>query len=91
MVPRYSRPEMVEIWSQQNKFKIWFEIEAHACDALAELGFIPAEAAKSVWQAKDLVFDVDKIDKIEKETKHDVIAFLTFLGEHVGENSRFIH
>ena len=68
MVPRYSRPEMVEIWSQQNKFKIWFEIEAHACDAQAELGFIPAEAAKSVWQAKDLVFDVDKIDKIEKET-----------------------
>ena len=91
MVPRYSRPEMVEIWSQQNKFKIWFEIEAHACDAQAELGFIPAEAAKSVWQAKDLVFDVHKIDKIEKETKHDVIAFLTFLGEHVGENSRFIH
>ena len=91
MVPRYSRPEMVEIWSQQNKFKIWFEIEAHACDAQAELGFIPTEAAKSVWQAKDLVFDVDKIDKIEKETKHDVIAFLTFLGEYVGENSRFIH
>ncbi|PQM56158.1 MAG: adenylosuccinate lyase [Rhodobacteraceae bacterium] len=91
MVPRYSRPEMVEIWSQQNKFKIWYEIEAHACDAQAELGVIPKEAAKSIWQAKDLVFDVDQINKIEKETKHDVIAFLTFLGEHVGQNSRFIH
>ena len=91
MVPRYSRPEMVEIWSQQNKFKIWYEIEAHACDAQAELGVIPKEAAKSIWQAKDLVFDVDQINKIEKETKHDVIAFLTFLGEHIGQNSRFIH
>ena len=91
MVPRYSRPEMVEIWSQQNKFKIWFEIEAYACEAMAELKIIPKEASKSIWKAKDLIFDVEKIDEIEKRTKHDIIAFLTFLGQHIGENSRFLH
>ncbi|MDG2355099.1 MAG: adenylosuccinate lyase [Paracoccaceae bacterium] len=91
MVPRYSRPEMVEIWSQQNKFKIWFEIEAYACEAMAELNIIPKGASKSIWKAKDLIFDVEKIDEIEKKTKHDIIAFLTFLGQHIGENSRFVH
>ncbi len=91
MVPRYSRPEMVEIWSQQNKFKIWFEIEAYACEAMAELDIIPKEASKSIWKAKDVIFDVEKINEIEKKTKHDIIAFLTFLGQHIGENSRFVH
>ncbi len=91
MVPRYSRPEMVNVWSQQNKFKIWFEIEAYACEAMAERNIIPKEASKAIWKAKDIIFDVQKIDEIEKKTKHDVIAFLTFLGQHIGDNSRFIH
>ena len=92
MIPRYSRPEMVSIWSQETKFRIWFEIEAHACDALAELGVIPKEAAKTIWEKGGAAtFDVDRIDQIERETKHDVIAFLTHLAEFVGPDSRFIH
>ncbi|MBL4891799.1 MAG: adenylosuccinate lyase [Rhizobiaceae bacterium] len=92
MIERYSRPEMVSIWSAQSKFKIWFEIEAHACDALAELGVIPKEAAKTIWdKAGDIDFDVARIDEIEAVTKHDVIAFLTHLAEIVGPDSRFVH
>ncbi|MFK5979069.1 MAG: adenylosuccinate lyase [Rhizobiaceae bacterium] len=92
MIERYSRPEMVSIWSAQSKFKIWFEIEAHACDALAELGVIPAEAAKTIWdKAGKVDFDVARIDEIEAVTKHDVIAFLTHLAEIVGPDSRFVH
>jgi adenylosuccinate lyase len=92
MVPRYARPEMVSIWSQETKFRIWFEIEAHACDALAELGVIPKEAAKTIWEKGGAAtFDVERIDEIERETKHDVIAFLTHLAEFVGPDSRFVH
>jgi len=92
MIPRYSRPEMVDIWSSSTKFKIWYEIEAHACDAMAKLGIIPAENAEAVWKAKDVEFDVSRIDEIEATTKHDVIAFLTHLAEHIGsEEARFVH
>ena len=92
MIPRYSRPEMVKIWSPETKFKIWFEIEAHACDAMANLGLIPRENATAVWKAKDADFDVDRINEIEATTKHDVIAFLTHLAEHIGsEEARFVH
>ncbi|MCK1321912.1 MULTISPECIES: adenylosuccinate lyase [unclassified Bradyrhizobium] len=92
MIPRYTRPEMASIWEPQTRFKIWFEIEAHAADALAELGTIPKEAAKTVWaKAKDATFDVARIDEIERETKHDVIAFLTHLAEIVGHEARFVH
>lgn len=92
MIPRYTRPEMASIWEPQTRFKIWFEIEAHAADALAELGTIPKEAAKTVWaKAKDVTFDVARIDEIERETKHDVIAFLTHLAEIVGHEARFVH
>jgi adenylosuccinate lyase len=89
MIPRYSRPDMTAIWEPENKFRIWFEIEAHACDAQAELGVIPKEAAKAVWERG--AFEVDRIDEIERETKHDVIAFLTNLAEHVGDEARFVH
>jgi adenylosuccinate lyase len=89
MIPRYSRPEMVAIWEPENKFRIWFEIEAHACDAQAELGVIPKEAAKAVWERG--AFEVERIDEIERETKHDVIAFLTNLAEYVGDEARFVH
>ncbi len=89
MIPRYSRPEMADIWSPQSKFQIWFEIEAHACDAQAKLGVIPAEAAKAVWERG--AFEVERIDEIEREVKHDVIAFLTNLAEHVGPEARFVH
>lgn len=89
MIPRYAREEMVKIWEPENKFKIWFEIEAHACDAQAELGVIPKEAAKQVWDKGN--FEVARIDEIEAETKHDVIAFLTNLAEYVGEPARFVH
>ena len=89
MIPRYSRPEMTEIWEPENKFRIWFEIEAHACDALAELGVIPKEAAKAIWERGK--FEVERIDEIERETKHDVIAFLTNVAEHVGPEARFLH
>lgn len=89
MIPRYSRPEMVAIWSPESKFRIWFEIEAHACDAQAKLGVIPEAAAKAVWQRG--AFEVERIDEIEREVKHDVIAFLTNLAEHVGPEARFVH
>ena len=89
MIPRYARPEMVKIWEPENKFRIWFEIEAHACDAQAELGVIPKSAAEAVWKLGK--FDVDRIDEIEREVKHDVIAFLTNLAEHVGPEARFVH
>lgn len=92
MIPRYSRPEMVAIWSPETKFRIWYEIEAHACDAMADLGVIPRENAEAVWKAKDVEFDVARIDEIESVTKHDVIAFLTHLAEHVGsDEARFVH
>lgn len=92
MIPRYSRPEMVAIWSPETKFRIWFEIEAHACDALAELGVIPQSAAKTIWEKGGAAtFDVDRIDEIEAVTKHDVIAFLTHLAEIVGPDARFVH
>jgi len=92
MIPRYSRPEMVSIWEPQTRFKIWFEIEAHACDALAEIGVIPKESAKNIWdKAGNVTFDVDRIDEIERVTKHDVIAFLTHLAEFIGPDSRFVH
>jgi adenylosuccinate lyase len=92
MIPRYTRPEMASIWEPQTRFKIWFEIEAHAADALAELGTIPKEAARTVWaKARNATFDVARIDEIERETKHDVIAFLTHLAEIVGPEARFVH
>ena len=92
MIPRYSRPDMVAIWSPEAKFKIWYEIEAHACDAQAAIGVIPRENAAAVWRAKDVVFDVARIDEIEAVTKHDVIAFLTHLAEHIGsDEARFVH
>ncbi|MGC9417531.1 MAG: adenylosuccinate lyase [Rhodovulum sp.] len=92
MIPRYARPEMTAIWEPATKFRIWYEIEAHACDAMAELGVIPKENAEAVWKAKDVEFDVARIDEIEAVTKHDVIAFLTHLAEHVGsDEARFVH
>lgn len=92
MIPRYSRPEMVQIWSPETKFRIWYEIEAHACDAQADLGVIPRENAAEVWKAKDVEFDVARIDEIEAVTKHDVIAFLTHLAEIIGnDQARFVH
>ena len=92
MIPRYSRPQMVAIWEPQARFRIWFEIEAHACDALAEIGVIPKESAKAIWEkAGNVTFDVDRIDEIERVTKHDVIAFLTHLAEFIGPDSRFVH
>jgi len=92
MIPRYSRPEMTAIWSPETRFRIWFEIEAHACDALAELGVIPKEAARTIWEKGGAAtFDVERIDEIERVTKHDVIAFLTHLAEFVGPDSRFVH
>jgi len=89
MIPRYSRPEMAAIWEPENKFRIWFEIEAHACDAQAALGVIPAAAARAVWERGK--WEIARIDEIERETKHDVIAFLTNLAEHVGDEARFVH
>jgi adenylosuccinate lyase len=89
MIPRYSRPEMSAIWEPQNRFRIWFEIEAHAADALARKGVIPKSAAKAVWEKGG--FDIARIDAVEREVKHDVIAFLTSLAEHVGPEARFVH
>ncbi|MCC3305990.1 adenylosuccinate lyase [Sneathiella sp. HT1-7] len=89
MIPRYAREEMTAIWEPESKFRIWFEIEAHACDAQAKLGVIPEAAAKAVWERGN--FDIDRIDEIERETKHDVIAFLTNLAEYVGDEARFVH
>ncbi len=91
MIPRYSRPEMAAIWAPETRFRIWFEIEAHALDAMADLGVVPASAAEAVWKARDVEFDVARIDEIEREVKHDVIAFLTHLAEHVGPEARFVH
>ena len=92
MIPRYSRPEMVAIWAPQTRFRIWFEIEAYACDALAEIGAIPKESAKAIWEkAGNVTFDVERIDEIERVTKHDVIAFLTHLAEFIGPDARFVH
>ena len=91
-IARYSRPQMAAIWSPQTRFRIWFEIEAHAADAMAELGMIPKAAAKKIWRkGKAAQFDIDRIDEIERETKHDVIAFLTHLAEIVGPEARFVH
>src|ERR671920_1995549 len=89
MIPRYSRPQMSSIWAPEARFRIWFEIEAHALDAMADLGIVPREAARTVWEKGG--FDVDRIDVIEAEVKHDVIAFLTSVAEHVGPEARFLH
>ena len=89
MIPRYSRPEMARIWAPQNRFRIWLEIETHACDAQAALGVIPESAARAVRERG--AFDLEGIDALERETRHDVIAFLTNLAEHVGSEARFIH
>ena len=89
MIPRYSRPEMVNIWEPETRFSIWLDIETHAMDAMADLGIVPAEAAKAVREKG--AFEVNRIDEIEREVKHDVIAFLTSLAEHVGEEARFVH
>ena len=92
MITRYSRSEMAAIWSSDTRFRIWFEIEAYATEAMAELGIVPKEAAKTVWEkGKNIKFDVARIDAIEREVKHDVIAFLTHLGEIVGPEARFVH
>src|SRR5579863_2734739 len=92
MIPRYSRPEMAAIWEPQTRFRIWFEIEAHATDALAELGIVPKEAARAIWaKGRNATFDIARIDEIEREVKHDVIAFLTHLAEIVGPEARFVH
>ncbi len=89
MIPRYARPQMSSIWAAETRFRIWFEIEAHALDAMAELGIVPKEAAEAVW--KRGAFDPERIDAIEAEVKHDVIAFLTNVAEHVGPEARFLH
>ena len=92
MIPRYARPEMTALWSPETKFRIWFEIEAHAADALAEIGVIPKSAAKTIWEkGARAEFNVERIDAIEREVKHDVIAFLTHQAEFVGPDARFVH
>src|SRR5688572_25809497 len=92
MIPRYSRPEMVAVWSPETRFRIWFEIEAHATTKLAELRLDPKEAAETIWaKGRDATFDVARIDEIERTTKHDVIAFLTHVAEIVGPEARFLH
>src|SRR5712691_4910063 len=92
MIPRYSRPDMTAIWSPETRFRIWFEIEAHAADAMAELGIVPKAAAKKIWdKGRKAKFSVARIDAIERETKHDVVAFLTHLAEIVGPEARFVH
>jgi adenylosuccinate lyase len=92
MIPRYARPQMAEIWTAETRFRIWFEIEAHAADAMAELGSIPKTAAKAIWdKGRDARFDVERIEAIEREVKHDVIAFLTHLAEIIGPDARFVH
>ena len=92
MIPRYSRPDMAAIWSPETRFRIWFEIEAHAADAMAEFGIIPKEAAAKIWaKGKKAKFDVGRIEEIEREVKHDVVAFLTHLSEIVGPEARFVH
>lgn len=92
MIPRYSRPQMADIWSPESRFRIWFEIEAHAASAMAELGIVPKAAADLIWEkGRNAQFDVERIDAIEREVKHDVIAFLTHLAEIVGPEARFVH
>src|SRR6202140_5057760 len=92
MIPRYTRPEMAAIWDPQTRFRIWFEIEAHATDALASLGIVPKEAAQAIWaKGKAATFDAARIEEIEREVKHDVVAFLTHLAEIVGPEARFVH
>ena len=92
MIPRYTRPEMAAIWDPQTRYRIWFEIEAHAADAMAELGIIPKAAAKAIWdKGKHAKFDIARIEAIERDVKHDVIAFLTHLAEIVGPQARFVH
>src|SRR5438128_6284730 len=92
MIPRYTRPQMAEIWTAETRFRIWFEIEAHAADAMAELGLIPKTAAKAIWdKGRNARFDLERIEAIEREVKHDVIAFLTHLAEIVGPDARFVH
>ena len=92
MIPRYSRPEMTQVWSPETRFRIWFEIEAYACEAMAEIGVIPKAAAKAIWEkGSKAKFDVRRIEEIERTTKHDVIAFLTHLAEFIGEDARFVH
>ena len=91
MIDRYSRPDMVNIWSDQTKFKIWYEIEAYACEAQAKLGIIPQSTVDAIWSLKEHVFDTKKINLIEKTTKHDVIAFLTYIADFIGVESRFVH
>src|SRR5215475_8083949 len=92
MIPRYTRPEMAAIWDPQTRFRIWFEIEAHAADAMAEIGIIPKSAASTIWEkGRNASFDIDRIDAIERDVKHDVIAFLTHLAEIVGPDARFVH
>jgi adenylosuccinate lyase len=92
MIPRYSRPEMTAVWSPETRFRIWFEIEAYASEAMAEIGVIPKDAAKAIWEkGSNAKFDVARIDEIEKVTRHDVIAFLTHLTEFIGPDARFVH
>ncbi len=92
MIPRYSRPEMVAVWSPETRFRIWFEIEAYACEAMAEIGVIPKTAAQAIWEKGSRAeFDIKRIDEIERVTRHDVIAFLTHLAEFIGEDARFVH
>ncbi|MGQ3671706.1 adenylosuccinate lyase [Xanthobacter sp. TB0136] len=92
MIPRYSRPEMANIWSPESRFRIWFEIEAYAAEAMAELGIVPKEAAAKIWElGSKAEFNIDRIDEIELEVKHDVIAFLTHLAEFIGPEARFVH
>ena len=89
MIPRYSRPEMTAIWEPENKFRIWFEIEAHACDAQAALGTIPKEAARVIWERG--AYQIQRISEIEQETKHDVIAYINNVSEYIGENAKYLH
>src|SRR3984885_622547 len=92
MIPRYARPEAADIWSNQTRYRIWFEIEAHAADAMAELGVIPKSAAETIRaKGSNAVFDIARIDAIEREVHHDVVAFLTHLAEIVGPEARFLH
>jgi len=91
-IPRYTRPQMAAVWSPETRFRIWFEIEAHAADAMAEIGIIPKDAAKTIWaKGKAAKFDAARIEEIEREVKHDVVAFLTHLAEIVGPQARFVH
>ena len=89
MIPRYTRKQMGTIWEPENRFRTWLAIEICVCEALAKLGEIPQQAVKNIKKKAD--FDIDRIDEIERETKHDVIAFLTSVSEYVGEDSRYIH